>query len=67
MVVGHVAPGEAQIGEQKFSVQNGDIITIDADKNELSIDLSDQEIARRLQSWQAPEPHYKRGCDCKVC
>jgi dihydroxy-acid dehydratase len=64
MVVGHVAP-EAQVGGPIAIVQNGDIITIDADKNELSIDLSDQEIARRLQSWQAPEPHYKRGVIAK--
>ncbi len=64
MVVGHVAP-EAQIGGPIAIVQNGDIITIDADKNELSIDLSDQEIARRLQGWQAPEPHYKRGVIAK--
>jgi dihydroxy-acid dehydratase len=60
MVVGHVAP-EAQIGGPIAIVQDGDIITIDADHNELSINLSNQEIARRLQSWQAPAPRYKRG------
>jgi dihydroxy-acid dehydratase len=64
MVVGHVAP-EAQVGGPIAIVQDGDTITIDAEKNELSIDLSDQEIARRLQSWQAPEPHYKRGVIAK--
>ena len=64
MVVGHVAP-EAQVGGPIAIVQNGDNITIDADKNELSIDLSDQEIARRLQGWRAPEPHYKRGVIAK--
>jgi len=64
MVVGHIAP-EAQVGGPIAIIQNGDIITIDADKNELSIDLSDQEIARRLQSWQAPEPHYKSGVIAK--
>jgi len=64
MVVGHIAP-EAQVGGPIAIIQDGDIITIDADKNELSIELSDQEIARRLQSWQAPEPHYKRGVIAK--
>jgi dihydroxy-acid dehydratase len=64
MVVGHIAP-EAQIGGPIAIIQEGDIITIDADKNELSIELSDQEIAHRLQSWRAPEPHYKRGVIAK--
>ena len=64
MVVGHIAP-EAQIGGPIAIIQNGDMIIIDADKNELSIELSDQEIAHRLQSWQAPEPHYKSGVIAK--
>ena len=42
-------------------MQDGDIITIDSDNNSLSVDLSDEEIARRLQAWQAPEPKYKKG------
>ncbi len=64
MVVGHVAP-EAQVGGPIAILQNGDMVTIDADKNELSVELSDQEIACRLQSWQAPEPRYKRGVIAK--
>ena len=64
MVVGHIAP-EAQIGGPIAIVQDGDMITIDASKNELSIALSDDEIARRLQNWQAPEAKYKRGVIAK--
>ncbi len=64
MVVGHVAP-EAQVGGPIAIVQDGDIITIDASKNELSIALSDDEIAQRLQNWQAPEAKYKRGVMAK--
>jgi dihydroxy-acid dehydratase len=64
MVVGHVAP-EAQVGGPIAIVQDGDIITIDASKNELSIALSDDEIAQRLQNWQAPEAKYKRGVIAK--
>jgi dihydroxy-acid dehydratase len=60
MVVGHIGP-EAQLGGPIAIVQEGDIITIDAERNLLSIDLSDDEIKRRLQSWTAPEPKYKRG------
>lgn len=60
MVVGHIAP-EAQVGGPIAIVQNGDIVTIDADNGTLSVDLSDEEIARRLQSWHAPDPKYKKG------
>lgn len=60
MVVGHITP-EAQVGGPIAVVQDGDIITIDAEQNLLAVDLSDEEIARRLQTWQAPPPKYKSG------
>jgi dihydroxy-acid dehydratase len=60
MVVGHITP-EAQVGGPIAIVQDGDIITIDAEQNLLAVDLSDEEIARRLQSWQAPPPRYTSG------
>lgn len=60
MVVGHIAP-EAQVGGPIAIVQDGDIITIDAEQSLLSVDLSDEEIARRLQNWQAPPARYKSG------
>lgn len=64
MVVGHIAP-EAQMGGPIAIVQDGDMITIDADQNLLSLDLSDEEIARRLQQWQAPAPKYTKGVMAK--
>jgi len=64
MVAGHVAP-EAQVGGPIAVVQNGDIITIDAEHHTLSIDLSDEEIARRLQQWQPPAPKYTKGVMAK--
>jgi dihydroxy-acid dehydratase len=60
MVVGHISP-EAQVGGPIALVQDGDIITIDAEQSLLSVDLSDEEIARRLQHWQAPPPKYTSG------
>ncbi len=60
MVVGHVTP-EAQVGGPIAIVQEGDIITIDAESNALTIDLSDEEIARRLEKWQPPAPTYTKG------
>ncbi|HTK05746.1 MAG TPA: dihydroxy-acid dehydratase [Ktedonobacteraceae bacterium] len=60
MVVGHISP-EAQVGGPIAVVENGDIITIDAEKGTLSFDVSDAEIARRLSKWQAPASSYTTG------
>ncbi len=60
MVVGHISP-EAQVGGPIAIVRNGDIITINAKRNELSVNLSDDEIATRLREWQAPAPSYRKG------
>ncbi|MBO1520336.1 dihydroxy-acid dehydratase [Oceanisphaera pacifica] len=59
-VVGHISP-EAQQGGPLAIVEDGDIITIDAETNKLEVNLSDAEIAARLAKWQAPEPRYRRG------
>jgi dihydroxy-acid dehydratase len=64
MVVGHISP-EAQVGGPIAIVQNGDIITIDSERNLLSVDLSDEEIARRLSQWKAPAPKYPKGVMAK--
>ncbi|RME11894.1 MAG: dihydroxy-acid dehydratase, partial [Ardenticatenia bacterium] len=60
MVVGHVAP-EAAVGGPIALVQEGDIVTIDADQNLLEVHLSDEELARRRAEWTPPPPRYTRG------
>ncbi len=60
MVVGHVAP-EAYVGGTIGLVGEGDSITIDADQLLLQLNVSDDELAKRRESWTAPEPRYKRG------
>jgi len=50
-VVGHVTP-EAWCGGPIGLVQNGDIITIDADGLKLSVAVSDEELAERKKSWK---------------
>ncbi|MEM6252921.1 MAG: dihydroxy-acid dehydratase [Cyanobacteria bacterium P01_D01_bin.156] len=60
MVVGHVAP-EAYVGGTIGLVEEGDSITIDADQLLLQLNVSDEELAKRRESWTAPEPRYKRG------
>jgi dihydroxy-acid dehydratase len=59
-VVGHVTP-EAIEGGPIAIVQTGDKISIDAESNEVSIELSDEEIAARLAKWQKPPARYTRG------
>jgi dihydroxy-acid dehydratase len=59
-VVGHVTP-EAQEGGAIGLIQQGDIITIDADKNELSVAVSEQELAQRKAQWTAPAYKVTRG------
>ena len=50
-VVGHVTP-EAWCGGPIGLVQNGDIITIDADGLKLTVAVSDEELAERKKSWK---------------
>ncbi len=59
-VVGHITP-EAQIGGALALIENGDIICIDAEKNELSVRLSDQILNQRRAVWTAPALKVKKG------
>jgi len=59
-IVGHIVP-EAAVGGPIAVVRDGDVITINAETNKLSMAVSDEEIARRMQSWQPPKPHVTRG------
>ena len=52
-IVGHVTP-EAQEGGPIGLLEDGDRITIDATTNELSVDLSDDELAKRKEQWKEP-------------
>jgi dihydroxy-acid dehydratase len=60
LVVGHVAP-EAQVGGLIALVEEGDSITIDADKRLLQLNVADKEIERRRAAWSPPKPRYSRG------
>jgi dihydroxy-acid dehydratase len=59
--VGHVGPEAAHAGPIGL-LQNGDMITIDAVKGELSVNLSDDELASRKANWKGPkETIYASG------
>lgn len=59
-IIGHVVP-EAQEGGPIALIQDGDIISIDAEKNTLDVALSKSEMAERRESWKMPAYKAKRG------
>src|SRR5205814_300321 len=59
-IVGHVTP-EAQEGGPIALVRTGDPISIDAEKNELSVAVSDGELAARRKAWRMPPYKAERG------
>ena len=59
-IVGHVAP-EAQVGGPLALVEDGDRVTINAETNEISVAVSDQELARRKANWSMPPYKASRG------
>ena len=65
MVVGHVAP-EAAVGGNLALLEEGDNVTIDADQRQLSVDLSDEELASKVEVDTSREKWSAR-CHPEVC
>ena len=59
-VVGHITP-EAQDGGTIALIQDGDSITIDAETNTISVDLSEDVLQERRKKWKAPDLKFERG------
>jgi len=59
-VVGHIVP-EAQEGGTLGLLKDGDLITIDAEQNTLSVALSDAELAERKAAWKKPPYKFEQG------
>ncbi len=59
-VVGHITP-EAFEGGPIALIENGDKITIDAETRQITVELSDAELAERKTRWVRPQSRYKRG------
>ena len=64
MMAGHVAP-EAARGGPIAAVQNGDMITFDITARRLDVELSEDEIKKRLSEWHPPKPRYASGVMAK--
>ena len=63
-MAGHVAP-EAFLGGPIAAVHEGDTITFDVPARTLTLNVPEAEIAKRLSTFKAPEPRYKRGVFAK--
>jgi len=59
-IVGHITP-EAQEGGPIALIRAGDRITIDAEKNQLTVDVPEGELARRRDAWKMPPFKATRG------
>lgn len=59
-VVGHIAP-EAQEGGVIGLIENGDVITIDAEKNSIEVALKEEELALRKAVWKQPPLKVTKG------
>jgi len=60
MVVGHVAP-EAFVGGTIALVENGDSITIDAEKRLIQLNVPEKALATRRKKWKQPAARYTKG------
>ena len=59
-VVGHVCP-EAAAGGPIGLIEDGDVLQIDAEKKEINVSVSDEELASRRAAWKRPVSPVKRG------
>ena len=59
-VVGHISP-EAELGGPIALIQDGDEITIDANADILFLNITDDEMKKRSESWKNPNSSPKNG------
>ena len=64
LMVGHIAP-EAARGGPVAVVADGDTIVLDVKARRLDVELSEEQLRKRLEQWREPEPHYKWGVFAK--
>jgi len=64
LMAGHVAP-EAACGGPIAAVHAGDMIEFDIPKRRLSMEVSDDEIRKRMLTWKPPQARYSRGVMAK--
>lgn len=63
-VIGHITP-EAFDGGPIALLEDGDKITVDAQKCEINMAVSDEDLVARKAKWVAPQPYTDRGALAK--
>ena len=58
--IGHVSP-EAAVGGPIALVEDGDVIEIDIPNNKITLNVSDEELAKRRAEWKPREPKITTG------
>jgi dihydroxy-acid dehydratase len=58
--IGHISP-EAAAGGEIACIEEGDIIRIDIPNNSINIDVSEEEIKRRMSNWKPKPPNVEKG------
>jgi len=64
LMVGHVGP-EAFVGGPIALLKDGDMVSIDAEKGTINVELDDKELSRRKSEWKQPAPRYPHGALAK--
>jgi dihydroxy-acid dehydratase len=64
LMAGHVAP-EAAVGGPIAVVRDGDMISFDIARRRLDVEITEEELKRRLSEWRAPAPRYTVGAFAK--
>ncbi|HTW95137.1 MAG TPA: dihydroxy-acid dehydratase, partial [Tepidisphaeraceae bacterium] len=60
LMVGHIGP-EAFVGGAIALVKDGDMISVDAEKGTIGVELSEAELTQRRAAWKQPKPKYPGG------
>jgi dihydroxy-acid dehydratase len=60
LCIGHVGP-EAAVGGPIALLKDGDKISIDGEQGILSVDLTDEELAKRKENWKPRKTDYNSG------
>ena len=58
--IGHISP-EAAVGGPIALVEDGDIIEINIPENTITLNVSDEELAKRRAEWKPREPKITTG------
>jgi dihydroxy-acid dehydratase len=63
-VVGHICP-EAAVGGPIALVEDGDVVIIDAEKRQIDVNVTEEEMRRRRENWVRPVSSVSRGALAK--